>query len=163
MSIDRRSWNEEIDVEKTQALSGHFANNAQYKSEGEFIAIGNFARLLKADSVDAERVYLSLNEDGLLIRFSGSGEESTVNYADGLTFRKDGSILLPVRKGIATGEGAIGYEKHSIRLFVNRHGDLVTIQSGGGAGLYGPFPIGLVARHVAIFSAVDAPATPARR
>lgn len=156
VSVDSRVWKEAIDKEATLKISGEFSNSASYFSTGEFLARNNLADLLNVPAKNAGRVRISFEPNGSLKMtwFSGDKEIASRTYERefGLAIAPDGAIDLPSKGHWASGEGAVGYQTLSVRLFVNGSGDLATIQSGGGAGLLGPIPLGIYAKHLAVFS-----------
>lgn len=154
VSIDSRSWSEIVDSEASKSISGKFKNSAKYISTGQFVAVGNIAELLGGWSKDSEYASIKMMADGLVVRFSNSTE--SIKYkTDKIVIEEDGKIQLPSTGECGVSDGLIGCDKHKIKLFININGDLVSIQSGGGSGLFGPFPIGVYARQIAIFESVQ--------
>jgi hypothetical protein len=156
VSVDSRVWDESVDREATVTVSTKFSNHASYRSTGEFLAIDNLAELLNVPALDAETVLVSLQKEGglTLTFFKGATATASKTYRtqDGLSVASDGKIELPKNSSFVGGGGAIGYQSKTVTLFVNKQGDLVTIQSGGGAGTVGIIiPIGIYAKHLAIF------------
>jgi hypothetical protein len=155
VSIDSRASSEPIDKSATGSMSGEFSNHASYRSTGEFLARDNLADLLNVPARNAERVRIALDRTGTLSMtwLVGTEEKASRSYSRelGLIFAADGSIELPSKGSFVSGEGAAGYQSLNVRLFVNASGDLATIQSGGGGGLLGPIPMGIYAKHLAIF------------
>jgi len=155
VSIDSRVSSEPIDKSATRSISGEFSNHASYRSTGEFLARDNLADLLNVPARNADLVRIALDSSGTLNMtwFVGAEEKASRSYSRelGLVFEADGSIELPSKGAFVSGEGAAGYQSLSVRLFINVNGDLATIQTGGGGGLFGPIPIGIYAKHLAIF------------
>lgn len=156
VSIDSRAWNETADQISTYTISGNFSNQASYKSTGNFIAVDNLAKLLSMQSEKRSVVNISLDENiGLTFKFSDCDETKVYKFTDGLVIDSDGEIHLPSNSICGMKDGTLGCQEKNITLFINKQGNLVTIQSGGGAGLFGPFPIGIYAKHVAIFNRLN--------
>lgn len=156
VSIDRRVAREPIDRVATAHLSGNFLNTASYRSTGEFLAIDNLAELLNVPATHAEYVRIAgdPSESITLTWYSEGKEWVSREYSKefGLKIAGDGLVDLPTKGRWSSGGGVVGYESRSVRLFINANGDLATVQTGGGGGVFGPFPIGMYARHLAIFS-----------
>ena len=155
VSIDNRVSTEPIDRAATQRISGDFSNRASYRSTGEFLARDNLADLLGVPAKTADRVRISGDpNEALTITWYLRDEEKASRLFSkefGLAIAADGLIDLQSEGKWGSGEGAFGYETHSVRIFINSNGDLATVQLGGGGGLFGPFPVGVYARHLAIF------------
>lgn len=156
VSVDSRVWNETVDPEATATISTKFSNHATYRSTGEFLAVDNLAELLKIPATDADSVFVSLQKDGTLTLTFFKGEtvsaSKTYSTREGMSIDSEGRIKLPKDSAFVGGDGAIGYQSKTVTLFINKQGDLATIQSGGGAGTVAiVVPIGIYARHLAIF------------
>lgn len=152
VSIDRRVLKETADPNSIALISGKFSNQAMYRSTGEFIAIDNLAQLLSVPSHHSNEVTISFDKNtGLVLQFSDTNETKIVTFKEGMKLSSDGKFELPSSTHCSFSGGTLGCQGKSITLFVNKYGNLVTIQSGGGGGLFGPFPIGVYAKHIAIF------------
>lgn len=160
VSIDSRIWKETVDQEATALISAKFSNRASYRSTGEFIAANRLTDLLIAnpgrDADNVDSVFLSFQKDGKLTFTFLRGEivysTRTFTTQEGLSIDSDGRINFPKVSSFAGGDGAIGYQSKTVSLFINKQGDLATLQSGGGAGTIAfVIPFGIYARHLAIF------------
>jgi hypothetical protein len=155
VSVDSRVWDESVDREATVALAGKFSNRASYRSTGEFIARDNLAELLDVPARGADAVFVSLEKGDLTMTFvkaDKSAASRVYRPQDGLLIDSEGRIQLPTKSSGAVGDGVIGYQSMTVTLFINKQGDLVTIQSGAGGGTIGIIiPIGIYAKHMAIF------------
>lgn len=155
ISVDSRVWDESVDREATAALSGKFSNRASYRSTGEFIAVDNLAELLNGPARGVDAVFASLEKGELTLTFLTADKSAGARVyrpQDGLLIDSEGRIQLPTKSSSAVGGGVIGYQSKAVTLFINKQGDLVTIQSGGGGGTIGLIiPIGIYAKHLAIF------------
>lgn len=155
VSIDSRISREPIDMVATAHLSGSFLNTASYRSTGEFLAVNNLAELLNIPATQAEYVRITGDpSESVTLSWLSEGKElASREYSKefGLMVARDGLIDLPSKGNWSSGGGAVGYERRSVRLFINANGDLAAVQSGGGGGFFGPFPIGIYAQHLAIF------------
>lgn len=155
VSVDSRVWSEAIDGDATRRISGDFANRASYRSTGEFVARDNLAWLFGVAAQDADRVRVS-GDPGVALTFTwyvGDEAKATRVFTreSGLAVADDGAIDLPGKGQWSGGDGAYGYQSLDVRIFINTHGDLATVQSSGGGGFIGPLPIGVYARHLAFF------------
>lgn len=157
VSIDSRALSETVDKAATRKMAGEFSNLASYFSSGEFVGRNNLAELLRVfPAKNAGRVRVSVMPDDSLrlTWYSGDREVATRTYdaKSGLKIAQDGAFEIQVDGKWASGEGAAGYQSLYARLFLNSKGELCAVQSGGGGGLVGPFPIGIYARHLSVFA-----------
>ena len=155
VSVDQRASTEVVDRERARTLSGEFTNGASYRTRGEFIAVGNLAELFHVPASGADRVRITRDAaDTLrLTWFQGPREWETITFArDKLHFPEDGSIEIPAETRSSFKEGAGGYTTTTLRLFVTTKGDLATIQTNSSVGVIGIVPVGLHAKHLALFA-----------
>ena len=156
VSIDPRASREAIDSIATREISGEFSNIASYYSSGEFIADDNLCGMVIGyPAREASRVRLSIGNDGALIIecVSQNREADTLTFdpEDGFIYDTNGAISLKKSRGFVGEDGGFGYETNKIRMFINSSGDLAVVRSGGGGGFFGPFPIGVYAKHLSVF------------
>lgn len=152
VSIDSRSWKETIDIKATSNLANRYSIRASYWSKGEFVAEDNLADLLGVVASESESVLVKfVAEKGLVFEFDVNKYTKTYYLGKRLKIDNSGKYKVSIESGCGSSEGAIACGGGSLSFFVNTHGDLVVIKSGGGGGLYGLFPIGIYAKHVSIF------------
>jgi len=158
IAVDSRARDESISIEATANLSGRFYNFASYRSErAGFMAVYKLSDFLQiypghgAHSVDvgfknSELTFQFVDDFGKPLN------SKTYRVGDGLGFTTDGKIELLTTSGCG-GRDTPGFGCGSITkiLFVNSQGQLVAVQSGGGAGLLGIFPFGVYAELISIF------------
>ncbi len=81
---------------------------------------------------------VSFNErTGLALEFLENGKviaARTYGMSNGIILSADGTIELPKAADFVGGEGVVGYQSRTTRLFINTNGELVSLQSGGGGG-----------------------------
>ena len=149
-----------------QAITGTWKARAVYHSHLELLAAANLADALDLPGSDADEAAISYDPAlGLTVRFIRGGEPifepTTYAPADGLHVDDDGSIELPFvpcsREDVHN-----GCSKHR-RLYVNTKGQLVFVESGGGAGFIGLVPVGVYAKLLSKYVRAQpaAPASPA--
>lgn len=159
VAIDSRAEKEPVDKEASQNISGKFQNSASYRSETMgFVGAASFTDLLdiyleqKADSF-----LLSFTKtDGLTVEFNADEKkiyEKTFGPMDGFKFNANGKIELKSTGGCGGHDSpGFGCMSKTVTLFLNPDGDLVTVQSGGGAGVLGILPFGVYGKLVAVYS-----------
>jgi hypothetical protein len=157
VSVDRRSWSEQVDRLATESLSGAFVARAVYRSKGEFLASENLALALGIASSDADTVLISFNkQDGLLLQFlreANARLSRSFTPAQGVRLTEDGRIEVPLQADCG-GRDSPGFGCYTkrITLHINSRGELVCVESGGAAGVLGVAPFALYAKLVSIYT-----------
>lgn len=158
ISIDPRATAEKVDVEATSTLKGVFNNTSFYQSQQRY----DFSKETLAEAIGlygakkATDVEIDLEEKKLLhIRFLLDGKElASKDYSVGTDFKlsDEGKIEFNSdHQGGLDPHGGVGYGASSMVLFINVSGDLVCINSGGGAGLlFLALPFAAYQRHMTI-------------
>ncbi len=137
-------------------LNGTFVNSPVYQTESfGFIGTRDFGFALGV-YVDADIIRLSLTRGSSLYVALEKDEkkvfEKTYYKDDGLKFNNDGIVTLPSQRNGGSGDSpGIGYSSHQFNLFINKKGNLVLIQSGGGGGLVGVIPFAVYGSLMSIF------------
>jgi hypothetical protein len=159
VAIDSRASQEPLDKNATQNISGHFQNYSSYHSEKMgFVGSAKFSDLLEIygeqNKADSFVITYSENE-GLTVQFKEDGRNiftKKLSPADGLKLNSEGKFEFHTPGGCSGDEsGLFGCSSKTVTLFLNPDGDLVTVDSGGGAGMLGILPIGIYGKLVAIF------------
>ncbi len=163
VSIDSRAIREEADREATKSLRAAFLNRADYRSKGELVAHETLAEALGLPARSAAWVYVwRISDSEVLVRFvTGSEVVHERRYRAGVDLSVGSDQRLELSKPTVCGgrdSPGFGCGGGSVSLFVNRNGELAAVESGGGAGVIGIFPIAIYAKHLATFTRVqDAP------
>lgn len=141
VSVDPRASTEKVDAEATSTLKGVFENKSDYQSQGVYKGKDTLAEALGLYSAkNATDVEINLEEKKTLhIKFFLDGKVlQSKEYGIGTDFKfgDDGKIeIKQSREGGLDPHGGVGYGQRNNALFINAAGDLVCIDSGGGAGL----------------------------
>ena len=154
VSVDPRALRETPDIVATKNLRAVYLNEADYQSKGEFMANATLAEALGIHQarLSAWAYVWRVSDQEVLVRFISQGvtiAERRYLAGDGLRILPDQRIELK-KPGECGGRDSPGFgcSTGTVTLFVNGSGELVAIESGGGAGLIGVIPFALYAKLV---------------
>lgn len=160
ISIDHRVYSESPDPTHSQDYSGVYAVTPIYASNKHALASGHMLPHLKMGSqtrhgkpIDSVRIEQALNGELVFIWMTQSKEIFRVSLSEkrGWQRQEDGSFVHDPEGYGMSGQGAIGYNKHTIRVFRNATGDLVVQRSDNAGGAILIIPILIVARELSIY------------
>ena len=163
VAIDSRAWKEPIAMDAPQSITGRYSNKANYKSSKMgFTGSSHFSHLTGYHNNSLP--------DSFLLRVTDSNEitveyfleslklgQQTFNNDRGLTIHRNYSIDLFSYSTCGGGGESLqlGCMSKTVKLFVNPEGNLVTVQSGGGAGLVTILPFAIYGKLVAIYPRIE--------
>ncbi len=163
VSIDSRVFKEAPESGATGDLRAAYWNKATYRSSGELIGKATIAEAMNIPAANADTAYLwRASPDLLIARFTKYGvivAERTYKLNDGFRVDNAGRIAIsnPTECGGHDSPG-FGCGWGTVTIFENISGELAVVQSGGGAGVLGIFPIAIYAKHLSLFDRrADAP------
>jgi hypothetical protein len=152
VSVDSRTWQEKPAPGGTSNLQGRFSCSADYVSHKfGFEGPPTLSDVFDTEKCESATLYFT-KEPTLIVSFERSGvmsEPKTIDQRSGLRLIDPGKVMLTKKIGCGGGMG-FGCDKGSMTLFVNEAGDLVVVQSSGGAGMF-LLPIAMYAKLMAIF------------
>ena len=163
VSIDSRAFKEAPAAGATGNIRAAYWNNATYRSSGELIGHATIAEAMHIPAASADTAYVwRASPDLLIVRFTKDGVfvgERKYKLNDGFRVDNAGRIEIsnPTECGGHDSPG-FGCGWGTVTIFENASGQLAAVQSGGGAGVLGIFPIAIYAKHLSLFNRrTDAP------
>lgn len=156
VSIAPHALSEKPRADSASTIAGYYANTAEYRSRGEFVASPTLSGALGLSLVKANTVIVT-RPTGSQLRLEfmdGASTAAVRTYVAGagLVIGGDGSFQLSVPQGCGGHDSpGFGCGTKAVTLFVNTAGDLAAIESGGGAGLLGIFPFAVYSKQLAFF------------
>jgi len=166
VAVDPRVDRELPSQDSLKQINGKFSNTPSYSStKMGFIGPSDLGEVLHApymgsdgiptigkSKVDA--IHLVFSEDaGLTASLERGGAvvaKVTLTAADLLEVRENSLVVRSSGCGDADSIQK-GCAKTTITMFINETGDLVVVDTGGGAGLIGPIPAGVYGKLMSIF------------
>ena len=162
VGIDSRAEQEPVDKEATRNITGRFLNFCGYCSEMPFgSGAPSFAGLVGVPGAySANSFSVSFTETGALtFEFEVGGRTvggRTFQPQDGLHFNEEGKIELLHCRGCEIADiPAMGCGSQTVTVFLNPDGDLVAVETGGGAGLLIVVPFAAYGTTMSIFPRVS--------
>jgi len=163
VSIDSRALKEVPAAGATGDIRAAYWNNAFYRSRGELLGHETIADAIHISAANADTAYIwRESTDLLIVRFTKDGEvvaERKYKLNDG--FRVDSAGRIEISNPTECGgrdSPSFGCGWGTVTIFENAGGDLAVVQSSGGAGGLGIFPIAIYAKHLSLFNRrTDAP------
>ena len=157
VSIDLRALNEAPASGANGDIRAAYWNKATYRSSGELVGHATIAEAMHIPAADADTAYIwRVSPDLLIVRFTKDGvtvAERKYKLNDGFRVDNAGRIEIsnPTECGGRDSPG-FGCGWGAVTVFENASGELAAVQSGGGAGVLGIFPIAIYAKHLSLFN-----------
>ena len=158
MAVDSRVDKEEVKlVDSVDAFCGVYRNKPICLSErAGFVGVSDFATVVGAHYAKADPFRIrGLKAKGLTVELMRDGNiiyEKALLSNGGLVLTGEAILRLP--KGTESGphdSPVIGVASRQLTIFLNSDGNLVAVNSGGGAGLVGILPLALYGKLMSIF------------
>ena len=148
-------------VDSAAAFSGVYGNKPVYRSErAGFVGVPDFTSVVgvRCGKVDSFRIR-ALEGRGVSVELMLAGNivhEKTFLFDEGLVLTSEGILELPRTTEAGWFDTpVIGVASRRFSLFLNGNGDLVLVNSGGGAGLIGIVPMGVYGRLMSVFPRIE--------
>ena len=150
--IDTRVKDEAITPLGASPFSGRYLCGASYTShEMGLMGPSKLSDTLGGPACESAALSYDVNA-GLTVSFEKGGEtlaRRTIDRRTGLSVSEAGGLVIG--SGSCGGGLGLGCYKTNLRLYVNRSGDLVIVQSGGGAGMLLLLPFAAYGRMMGVF------------
>lgn len=162
VAVDSRVGKEEVRrVDSVDAFSGVYKNKPIYVSErAGFVGVPDFATVVGAHYTKADSFRIrGLKAEGLSVELILDGnivQEKTLLFDEGLALTGEGILKLPKETAAGSHDSpVIGVASRQISVFLNSDDNLVAVNSGGGAGFIGIFPMALYGKLMSIFPRME--------
>ena len=162
VAVDSRVGKEEVRrVDSVDAFCGVYGNTPTYLSErAGFVGVSDFASVVGAHYTKADSFRIrAIESKGLAVELMRDGRisyEKMLLFDDGLVLTEQGILKLPKETESGSHDSpVIGVASRQLTIFLNGDDNLVLVNSGGGAGFVGIFPIALYGKLMSIFPRVE--------